>query len=59
MSFTAQGKKRKEKNAEKAGGNLGTVHLCDRHPKGEERKTFRKFCTTTAQLQDHPSAGKK
>lgn len=49
----------KRKMQRQEGGNLGTVRLCDRHPKGEENKTFRKFCATTAQPQDHPTAGKK
>lgn len=49
----------KRKMQRREGGDLGTVHLSDRHPKGEEIKIFRKFCTTPDQLQDHPTAGKK
>jgi len=49
----------KRKMQTQEGGNLGTVCLCDRHPEGEEKKAFRKFSTTTAQLQDHSTAGKK
>lgn len=49
----------KRKMQRQEGGNLGTLCLCDRHPKGEERKTFRKLCAATAQIEDHSTAGKK